>query len=249
MEQLIRATCDDPTIWEQQLQLIEFAYNNSPSATTQQSPFYLNYIQDPTVPITPNPDNPVPRAQQFAEVLQEARTRAAYAIIKTNVIAKRNADRHRRPVTYQPDDLVLLDTQNLRLPITPKLRPRYCGPFRISHMITPVTTHLLLPAVCYVSPSFHVSLLRPYIPSTNQMARTRPASMTRPPTEPIITPEKILSHRVRDPRGARGVGFLIRWRDRTPTEDNWVPLGNIENHPVLNEYLRSRNFRDIHALS
>ncbi|CAI7912114.1 unnamed protein product [Closterium sp. NIES-53] len=167
MEQLIRATCDDPTTWEQQLPLIEFAYNNSPSATTQQSPFYLNYGQDPTVPMTANPDNPVPRAQQFAEILQEAQTRAAGAIKKANIIAKRNADRHRRPVTYQPDDLVLLDTHNLRLPITLKLRPRYCGPFRISHMITPVTAHLLLPADWYVSPSFHVSLLRPYIPSTS----------------------------------------------------------------------------------
>ncbi|CAI7846868.1 unnamed protein product [Closterium sp. NIES-53] len=39
MEQLIRATCDDPTTWEQKLPLIEFAYNNSPFATTQQSPF------------------------------------------------------------------------------------------------------------------------------------------------------------------------------------------------------------------
>ncbi|CAI7800267.1 unnamed protein product, partial [Closterium sp. NIES-54] len=85
--------------------------------------------------MTPNRDNPVPHAQQFAEAMKKA-----------NVIAKRNADRHRRPVTYQPNDLVLLDTKNLRLPITPKLRPRYCGPFRISYMITPVTAHLLLPA-------------------------------------------------------------------------------------------------------
>ncbi|CAI7906642.1 unnamed protein product, partial [Closterium sp. NIES-54] len=96
--------------------------------------------------MTPNPDNPVPRAQQFTENLEAARTQAADAITKPNIITKRNADRHRRPVTYQPDDLVLLDTQNLRLPITPKLRPRYCGPFRISHMITLVTAHLLLPA-------------------------------------------------------------------------------------------------------
>ncbi|CAI7755644.1 unnamed protein product [Closterium sp. NIES-54] len=57
MEQLIRATCDDPSTWEQQLPLIEFAYNNSTSATTQQSPFYLNYGQNPTVPMTLNPDN------------------------------------------------------------------------------------------------------------------------------------------------------------------------------------------------
>ncbi|CAI7924482.1 unnamed protein product, partial [Closterium sp. NIES-53] len=79
IEQLIRATCDDPTTWEQQLPLIEFAYINSPSAMTQQSQFYLNYRQDPIVPMTPNPDNPRPRAQQFAEILQAARTRATDA--------------------------------------------------------------------------------------------------------------------------------------------------------------------------
>ncbi|CAI7891248.1 unnamed protein product [Closterium sp. NIES-54] len=50
------------------------------------------------------------------------------------------------------------------------------------HMITPVTAHLLLPADWYVSPSFHVSLLRPYVPSTSQLPRNRPASMIRPPT-------------------------------------------------------------------
>ncbi|GJP62189.1 hypothetical protein CLOP_g19278 [Closterium sp. NIES-67] len=33
MEQLIRATCDDVADWEQQLPMIEFAYNNAPSAT------------------------------------------------------------------------------------------------------------------------------------------------------------------------------------------------------------------------
>ncbi|CAI7758448.1 unnamed protein product [Closterium sp. NIES-53] len=131
----------------------------------------------------------------------------------------------------------------------PEPRQPRTMPFRISHMITPVTAHLLLPADWYVSPSFHVSLLRPYIPSTSQLARNRPARMTRPPTKPVITLEKIMSHRVRDPRGARRVEFLIRRRDRTPTEDSWVPLDKIENHPVLNEYLRSRNFKDMHALS
>ncbi|CAI7752647.1 unnamed protein product [Closterium sp. NIES-53] len=73
--------------------------------------------------MTPNPDNPVPRAQQLAEILQAARTRAADAIKKSNIIAKRNANRHYQPIAYQPDDLVLLNTQNLRLPISPKLRP------------------------------------------------------------------------------------------------------------------------------
>ncbi|CAI7885740.1 unnamed protein product [Closterium sp. NIES-54] len=49
--------------------------------------------------MTPSPDNPTPRAHQFAEIMQSARTRATEAIKKANVIAKRNADRHRRLVT------------------------------------------------------------------------------------------------------------------------------------------------------
>ncbi|GJP81200.1 hypothetical protein CLOP_g11368 [Closterium sp. NIES-67] len=47
MEQLIRTTCTDPQTWEKSLPMLEFAYNNVPSATTHQSPFFLNYGQDP----------------------------------------------------------------------------------------------------------------------------------------------------------------------------------------------------------
>ncbi|GJP82904.1 hypothetical protein CLOP_g13127 [Closterium sp. NIES-67] len=47
MEQLIRTTCTDPSTWEQSLPLLEFAYNNVTSATTNQSPFFLNYGHDP----------------------------------------------------------------------------------------------------------------------------------------------------------------------------------------------------------
>ncbi|GJP33387.1 hypothetical protein CLOM_g17931 [Closterium sp. NIES-68] len=53
MEQLIHTTCTDPSTWEQSLPLLEFAYNNATSATTNQSPFFLNYGQDPVVPSTP----------------------------------------------------------------------------------------------------------------------------------------------------------------------------------------------------
>ncbi|CAI7801085.1 unnamed protein product, partial [Closterium sp. NIES-53] len=143
--------------------------------------------------MTPNPDDPVSRAQQFAEILQAPQTKAAEAIKKANVIAKRNADRHRRPVTYLPDDLVLLDTQNLRLPLTLKLRPRYCGPFRISHMITPVTAHLLLPADC------------PALLSTAADAASpcRGRGPTLPPTRPRLAcalPSRRQSRRLWDPR-------------------------------------------------
>ncbi|GJP30650.1 hypothetical protein CLOM_g4424 [Closterium sp. NIES-68] len=60
MEQLIRTNCPDPTRWEEFLPMLDFSYNNAPSATTNHSLIFLNYGMDPTVPTTTNIDNPVP---------------------------------------------------------------------------------------------------------------------------------------------------------------------------------------------
>ncbi|GJP81964.1 hypothetical protein CLOP_g12093, partial [Closterium sp. NIES-67] len=54
MEQLIRTNCSDRNKWEDALPMLEFSYNNAPSALTDHSPFYLNYGMDPTVPISTN---------------------------------------------------------------------------------------------------------------------------------------------------------------------------------------------------
>ncbi|GJP39787.1 hypothetical protein CLOM_g24128 [Closterium sp. NIES-68] len=173
MEQLIRSTCTDPSTWEKSLPLLEFAYNNATSATTNHSPFFLNYGQDPVVPSTPNIESPVPWSQKFAEDILATREKAAEAIRKANLVASRQADRHRRDANYKVSDLVLLDTRNLRLPIPSKLRPRFYGPFQVTNLVTPVTVHLRLPADWRHHPAFHVSLLRPYVPSSSDLARNR----------------------------------------------------------------------------
>ncbi|GJP52173.1 hypothetical protein CLOM_g11268 [Closterium sp. NIES-68] len=54
IEQLIRTNCPDRKKWEDVLPMLEFSYNNAPSATTNHSPFYLNYGMDPTVPVSTN---------------------------------------------------------------------------------------------------------------------------------------------------------------------------------------------------
>ncbi|GJP31620.1 hypothetical protein CLOM_g14477 [Closterium sp. NIES-68] len=69
MEKLIRTACTDPAQWEDALPLIEFAYNNAPSATTTQSPFFLNYGIDPTTPLSPLIENPARRSQRLVENL------------------------------------------------------------------------------------------------------------------------------------------------------------------------------------
>ncbi|GJP78049.1 hypothetical protein CLOP_g8378, partial [Closterium sp. NIES-67] len=138
MEQLIRTNCPDRKKWEDVLPMLEFSYNNAPSATTNHSPFYLNYGMDPTVPVSTNVESQVPRSQQFVEELQTARDKAVELIRKANATARRYADLHRRDITMAAGQLVLLDTKNLRLPLPTKLRPRFCGPFNIMKMLSPM---------------------------------------------------------------------------------------------------------------
>ncbi|GJP43288.1 hypothetical protein CLOM_g2771, partial [Closterium sp. NIES-68] len=134
IEQLIRTNCPDRKKWEDVLPMLEFSYNNAPSATTNHSPFYLNYGMDPTVPVSTNVESQVPRLQQFVEELQTARDKAVELIRKANATARRYADLHRRDIAMVAGQLVLLDTMNLRLPLPTKLRPRFCGPFKIMKM-------------------------------------------------------------------------------------------------------------------
>ncbi|CAI7878064.1 unnamed protein product [Closterium sp. NIES-53] len=238
MEQLIRTNCPDITKWEDSLPMLEFAYDNAPSAMTNQSPFYLNYGIDPVVPSLTTPDNPVPRSQQLVSKLQAACNKAAEFIRKANTVASRYADRHRRNLPFHDGQMVLLDTKKLRLPQPAKLRPRYVGPFRIIRMLTPVTAKLLLLDDWKIHDAFHVSLLRHYVaPQPSDIARPNITPSVRPVADPTLQPWKILNHRITATPAGRHVDFLLRWVDRTSEDDMWVPTDSLQGNSVLWDYL------------
>lgn len=77
----------------------------------------------------------------------------------------RPADLLQRPgPTYSPGQWVWLSTRDLRLRLLcKKLSPRYVGPFQIERQISPVSFRLTLPNHYRISPTFHVSLLKPAV--------------------------------------------------------------------------------------
>jgi len=73
----------------------------------------------------------VPAAHLFAKHLEDKRKEAKAALAAAQDRQKAYADGKRRHITFQLGDAVLLSTKNIKLkyPGTPKLLPKWIGPF------------------------------------------------------------------------------------------------------------------------
>lgn len=157
-----------PTAWDQNLALVEFAYNNSVQTATQQTPFYLNYGREPVVPITLTTtqvldslhrENPT-ATRDFNQLRKQwVKARTAVDMAKARMAVRVN--KKRRPNPYQVGDQVLLSTKNLKLKgyDFPKLCPPYIGPFQVLEVGTN-TVRLQVPGS--LSDNFNINRLRPY---------------------------------------------------------------------------------------
>ena len=73
---------------------------------------------------------------------------------------------HRRKLEFNPEDLVLLSTKNLRQPGpgVMKLETSYMGPFEVDNMVDNVAVKLNLPREwTRIHNVFHAILVKPYL--------------------------------------------------------------------------------------
>ncbi|KAL0183752.1 hypothetical protein M9458_019448, partial [Cirrhinus mrigala] len=139
------------------------------------------------------------------------------------------ADRRRRPnPAYEPGQWAWLSTRDLRLRLpSKKLSPRYVGPFRIIRQITPVSFQLELPAEYRISPTFHVSLLKP----AGDPGGVENLEETVPQMPPPLIIDGEKAYRVNtllNSRRRKGrLQYLVDWEGFGPEERSWVPAEDI----------------------
>ncbi len=151
LPRFLRSYCHKNQLdWSRYLLWAEYAQNSPRKPSTGITPFQCVLGFQPPL---------FPWLQRSEETWNDAHVHLQRAVHHT----REQANRHRRAnPNYQPGQWVWLSTHDLRLRLPcKKLSPRYEGPFKIIRQITPVSFRLALPAHYRISPTFHVSLLKP----------------------------------------------------------------------------------------
>ena len=115
-----------------------------------------------------------------------------------------------------------------------KLKRCWVGPFRISHVTSPIAYRLKLPAGWQIHPTFHASHLKAYIRHPEFEREVEPPPPVLVDGELEYEVEAILHHRG---KGAQCI-YLILWKGYPLSEATWEPESHLLNAPnILADYL------------
>jgi len=196
VEDVLRGMASEhPKKWSDYLPLVEFSINNSVHSTTGVSPFYINSMRDPLVPLMLRDNHELMTKLKSVKtkglshfvserqaVLQRVRERMAESQDKQ----KQYADmKGRNNINiFNVGDLVLLSTKDLPKTALPsleanKLQPRFLGPFKVVKRIGKVSYRLDIPSYLRLHPTFYVGKLKAYTPPPPEIEAELPESETR----------------------------------------------------------------------
>jgi len=100
LEQYLHVYCNyQQDNWSELLPLMEFAYNNAPSATTGVSPFFANKGYHPNITVHPECDIASSRACNFAIDLNELQSTLKTEISMAQQHYQKSADAQRSPAS------------------------------------------------------------------------------------------------------------------------------------------------------
>ena len=224
------------TDWDEHLDMAEFAINDAWQESVQETPFMLNYGQHPLNFLSLQTHSHVPAAAGFTENMRLGIERAQDCLQRAQQRQKTYADRGSRDVNYDVGADLMLNTKNVRYRSlgTPKLMPRWVGPYKVLERVGKVAYRLALPVELKMHPVFHVSLLK----LVRQDQRLQPP----PPRvllngDVVYTIDRILDHRkTRKGKRKNLKEFLIRWEGFDSTHDSWEPEALMHDPGMVQDY-------------
>ena len=221
--------------WDEYLDALEFAYNNSWHQSIQTSPFKLIYGVHPKSPteavkLSCPTGTEVPAAKDLAEGFELAIKDAKACLAAAQSRQKQYADSKRRDVDFSIGGEVLLATQKLRLKTSStnarKLLLKFVGPCKVLKRVNPVAYKLELPESMKIHNVFHSSLLEPYYSDGSYQP---PAPTVSDDEHVEYTVERILDHGDRIFKRKIRKEYLVHWTGLRPENNTWEPEAYLAN--------------------
>ncbi len=239
--------------WDQLLDVAEYAINSGYNSSTKSTAFEIVYGFRPKSPfgraVEAMTDDS--RSQLAMDTVRDRKAdfdRIRSLLQSAQDKQKEYADKRRRPVPeYKVGDEVWLSTKTVRLITTgtPKLLPRWVGPYKIIKLIKGEVSNLLtavkleLPPHWKIHNTFHVSRVKPYVEGTRV---TPPPDTVDVEGWPEYEIEEILSHRIMQGE----LQFWIKWKGYGEDWNSWEPEDNLTcdgemRNSKLDEYWASQS--------
>ncbi len=220
--------------WSRFLLWAEYAQNSLRKPSTGLTPFQCVLgFQPPLFPWSGEPSE-LPAVNDWLMRSEETWNAAHVHLQRAVRRTREQADlRRREGPEYAPGQWVWLSSRDLRLRLPcKKLSPRYVGPFQI----TPVSYRLALPADYRISPTFHVSLLKPAGGPRGERDQDKVADESTPPLivdgEEAYQVREILDSR----RRGRVLQYLVDWEGYGPEERSWVNTQDILDPSLTTDF-------------
>lgn len=163
---------DNQYRWSYILPYITLAYNATPQTSTKRSPFFLMHGFEPYFPIDskilPN-DLPYNISKSLKE-LNDIRKQIPQIVEKAQTTQKKYYDKAHRIINYNPGDLVMVQFPFNEIGKSPKLAPKYRGPFQIIKKISDLNYKVNITLNNKTTEDIiHVRRLKPYHTRINTM--------------------------------------------------------------------------------
>ena len=234
LEDMLRHWCSpDQDDWDEYLKLAEFACKNAVHASTGETPFMLTFGQYPLTPasffrLDAHGKLHNPAANQFAAGMLEKVAKARMSLSMALHRQKAYADQGRRAIQFNIGQYVKLSTQNLavRAKGTPKLHPKYIGPFQVTERIGASAYRLLLPQEMRIHNVFHASLLQPW---HSPPSGPPPAQVLLVKDDEQFEVDSILDHQEEGTGRRRKRTYLVAWKGYSPEDATWEPESHLKN--------------------
>jgi hypothetical protein len=225
--------------WDTCLAAAEFAINNAFTPAIGTTPFLLNYGKEPNIPASITPSK-VPKPQEWADRMIYGLAEAKRYLRLAQERMKLQYDKKRTHIEFSVGQLVLLSSKNITLrrigdkSTTPKLMPKWIGPFPIEDVIGKGAYRLTLPPHMKAHNVFNVVNLKLF----HSDGRLQPPPPVLVDGEEEFTIDHLVAHR---PRG-RTFEYLVRWAGYPVEYNTWEPQKNLVETEAFDSYWQKQGF-------